>query len=309
MLEQSILLTLINQHTMRNYHIPLRCLSLILTCLGSLIASDTLPTKTFWDWAEFGKISHVLHQDEPPVVLNMQGRQVVMESHISKDKGLEYKARFFNVQDHNKRNKIMFHAVANARPTVLMNGRARALFRPDTVEFDGKLIMRYQPVWGIDSTRTVYPSTEKALVLEEWCVYNGSDDVIKLSVLEGHNLSTIDKQVIVEWNCPGVAETAVPPGEEFRFYSSVQARPVEYSSPLFPFYGNALLNKSAMYMYRIWLDYCNEHGIDPFPCSFEYTSLRLVQKHRGGIMQWCFTGYRSFSSFSATAPPRRKCGG
>jgi len=34
-------------------------------------------------------------------------------------------------------------------------------------------------------------------------------------------------------------------------------------------------------MYRIWLDYCRENGIDPFPGSFESQALRLTQKERG----------------------------
>ncbi|HEX5791600.1 MAG TPA: hypothetical protein VFY13_10615, partial [Luteolibacter sp.] len=57
--------------------------------------------------------------------------------------------------------------------------------------------------------------------------------------------------------------------------------PVEYSSPLFPFFGDALLNESAMNMYRIWLTHCREHGIQPFPGSFEHEKLALVQRDRG----------------------------
>ena len=57
--------------------------------------------------------------------------------------------------------------------------------------------------------------------------------------------------------------------------------PVEYSSPVFPFFGNARLNEAALNMYRIWQDYCREHGIDPFPGSFEHPDLRLVQRGRG----------------------------
>ncbi len=57
--------------------------------------------------------------------------------------------------------------------------------------------------------------------------------------------------------------------------------PVEYSSPLFPFFGDAGLNAAALQMYRIWLDHCREYGIDPFPGSFEHAELRLVQRGRG----------------------------
>jgi len=57
--------------------------------------------------------------------------------------------------------------------------------------------------------------------------------------------------------------------------------PVEYSSPLFPFFGNEDLNKAGMQMYRIWLDHCRQHGIDPFPGSFEHAALKLTQRWRG----------------------------
>lgn len=57
--------------------------------------------------------------------------------------------------------------------------------------------------------------------------------------------------------------------------------PVEYSSPLFPFFGDGELNKAGMNMYRVWLDHCREHGIDPFPGSFEHADLKLTQRWRG----------------------------
>jgi hypothetical protein len=57
--------------------------------------------------------------------------------------------------------------------------------------------------------------------------------------------------------------------------------PVEYSSPVFPFFGDAELNRASMNMYRVWQDYCQEKGIIPFPGSFEGPGLRLVQRGRG----------------------------
>ena len=57
--------------------------------------------------------------------------------------------------------------------------------------------------------------------------------------------------------------------------------PVEYSSPVFPFFGDKQLNDASLNMYRIWMEYCQEKGIRPFPGSFESASLKLVQKERG----------------------------
>ncbi len=57
--------------------------------------------------------------------------------------------------------------------------------------------------------------------------------------------------------------------------------PVEYSSPVFPFFGDTQLNVASLNMYRIWMDYCKEKGIRPFPGSFEHAALKLVQQERG----------------------------
>ena len=57
--------------------------------------------------------------------------------------------------------------------------------------------------------------------------------------------------------------------------------PVEYSSPVFPFFGDGELNRASMNMYRVWQDYCQEKGIIPFPGSFEGPGLRLTQRERG----------------------------
>ena len=56
---------------------------------------------------------------------------------------------------------------------------------------------------------------------------------------------------------------------------------MEYSSPVFPFFGDAELNRAGMNMYRIWQDYCQENGIVPFPGSFEGPGLKLIQRERG----------------------------
>ena len=57
--------------------------------------------------------------------------------------------------------------------------------------------------------------------------------------------------------------------------------PVEYSSPVFPFFGDAVLNRASMNMYRVWQDYCQEKGIVHFPGSFEGPGLSFTQRERG----------------------------
>jgi len=56
--------------------------------------------------------------------------------------------------------------------------------------------------------------------------------------------------------------------------------PPEYSSPLFPFFGDSELNKASMNMYRVWLDYSREHG-DAIPGCFWQPTLQVGQWERG----------------------------
>jgi hypothetical protein len=56
--------------------------------------------------------------------------------------------------------------------------------------------------------------------------------------------------------------------------------PPEYSSPLFPFFGDAELNKASMNMYRVWLDYGREHG-GAIPGCFWQPTLQVGQWERG----------------------------
>lgn len=92
---------------------------------------------------------------------------------------------------------------------------------------------------------------------------------------------TLQKFHILE--CP--AETwkgIITHNGSLRYSPGVWANdPVEYSSPVFPFFGDNQLNDAALNMYRIWLEYCREKGISPFPGSFESPALKLVQQQRG----------------------------
>jgi len=314
----------------------------------------------FWIRKDDGRaITHQLEGAEAPVVVCMQGRKVVMETRVNDADGLEYQARFFNVQHHESKTKVIFRGGKESLPVIFMDGVPRPLFQADSVEFDGRLIVRYQPYRGVSLVRTVYPSVDKALVLEHWECRNQANKEVSIEVMSGHKLATIGDAVVTEWTCGAVGKTAIKPGATITFHTSVQARrkgetvievspdteqtlrmklaeaawsgpgrleipdasllaaynlqklhvletpiethlgvithngsltytpgiwandPVEYSSPLFPFFGSDELNEASMNMYRIWLDYCRRHGIDPFPGSFEHESLKLVQKHRG----------------------------
>ncbi len=328
--------------------------------IGWLALAGLGQAAPFWELQPDGAIRHAMQADTPPVVLCMQGRQVVMESHVEAKGGLSYTARFFNVQDPSSKAKVLFRGGADTLPILTVDGRARPFFdQPQSVTFDGRLTIHYGSLRGLSVERCVYPSLDKALVLEEWRFRNGMDHAVTVEVSSQRKLGTIADRVSTEWTCPAVAATSVPAGGAITFFTSVQARradaepiavaidaerqarmelgeasrkgpgrlevpepalvaawnlqklhvletpietgkgrithngsltytpgvwandPVEYSSPLFPFFGDAVLNEAAMQMYRLWLIHCREHGIDPFPGSFEHEDLRLVQRERG----------------------------
>lgn len=315
--------------------------------------------RDFWNWSQSGKITHELAKEEAPVVLCMQGRQVVMEVHADQAKGMEYQARFFGVKDPVPKSKLMFHGGSASLPTVICEGRPYSFEPAVAVEFDGKLTMRYAMQQGLEATRTVYPSVDKALVIEEWELCNRSGKELEVQVMEGRKQSEPVNRGVTVWHCPAHELKKMMPESVLRFHTNVQAHaddmtdlkvdgdaeskarralvdaawngpgrlevpdpmltaayalqklhvleapikthrglithngsltytpgiwandPVEYSSPLFPFFGDKVLNEASMNMYRIWLSHCQEHGIDPFPGSFEHEELKLTQRDRG----------------------------
>ena len=336
------------------------CAGVALATLIPLCLQAANPdAAAFWTLNSKNQITHEFTNQEP-VVLCMQGRQVVMQVEADTSGGLAYKARFFNVlADLDRKKQVVFEGGRESVPEVLVNGKPLQIAPPSSVSFDGFLTLHHPAADGVEVTRTVYPSLDKALVIEEWQLRNTSPKPIAVTVKSAHNVRSLFETVAVVWDCPEAKADSVKPDGAVSFHTSVRARladepklvvivpdehaarkaiaddawsgpgrletpnpqldaafalqklhvlecpietykgvithngslryspgiwandPVEYSSPLFPFFGNAVLNRAAMNMYRIWQDYCREHGIDPFPGSFEGPALKLTQRERG----------------------------
>jgi hypothetical protein len=343
--------------TPRSLAAPKRLLApaiLLGTALNLTAAGD------FWIREQDHRISHQLAAGGDPVVLCMQGRKVVMQVRVAHQGGFSHQTRFFNVpQGRTDKGKAIFDAANDLVPELRINGDLLEPGVPATVGFNGMLTLTYPERRGVVVTRTVFPSMDKALVIDEWHLRNTGAKPVTVAVAAGRIARPEGDQVLMVWQAPPVAPATLGPGEMMDFHTSIQARltdeadqpanpaaeraarqavvaaawtgpgrletpdrdldmafalqkfhvlecpmetvkgvithngsltyspgvwandPVEYSSPLFPFFGDAGLNQAAMNMYRIWLDHCREHGIDPFPGSFEHAALRLVQKHRG----------------------------
>lgn len=313
----------------------------------------------FWARDAAGRVTHRCGGGAP-VELCMQGRKLVMQVRVDDTTGLSYKARFFNVpQNRTDKDQVVFDAGPDLLPAIRVAGRDLRIAAPLSVTFDGMLTVTYPVHDGIVATRTVYPSTTAALVLDEWQLRNTGAKPVRVAVAPVRTVKPMEQNVAVVWNCQAVESTTLAPGGTLSFVTRLQggladapnpavevaaehaARralaeaawrgpgrletpepdldtafalqkfhvlecpietckgiithngslryspgiwandPVEYSSPVFPFFGDPQLNRAGMNMYRIWQDYCLENGTDPFPGSFEHAALKLVQRHRG----------------------------
>lgn len=326
----------------------------------TVVASPPEEKPDFWVRNNAGTITHKWTGNDPDqsLVMNMQGRKVVMQLHSSVTNGLGYTSRFFNVKRDNF-NNIMIDTGTEADPELRIDNLILKIGSPESVIFDGMLTFTYPEKKGLVVSRTIYPSTMNALVIEEWQVRNSSAKPVKMSVSSSSQVKYTDEEIVVVRTCTGVKPVAVAPGDTLFFTVSIQARetgaadtvpdvvqehrersnlaqwawhgpgrletpdpdidlafalqkfhilecpvetwrgtithngslryspgiwandPVEYSSPVFPFFGNEQLNDASLNMYRIWMEYCREKGITPFPGSFESASLKLVQRGRG----------------------------
>jgi len=336
---------------------------LIFTAATLLSAFAGEPTTTNY-WTLDTTLVGIVHtgSDGEPVVLNMQGRKVVMQVRVDRVAGLSYKARFFHVDpDLTKKGWVMADVRADSNPALLVNGQPLRSGVPSTVAFDGMLTVVYPASEGIVATRTVYCSQRNPVVVDEWQLRNTTDKPLTVDFKMSAKVTNATENTLLVWTGQGPASTVVKPGGIVSLATCLQARlkdgpdttpvvdvaaehaarhalteaawrgpgrletpeplldqafalqklhvlecpietikgvivhngslryspgiwandPVEYSSPLFPFFGDPELNRASMGMYRVWQDYCRQNGLVPFPGSFEGPSLKLTQRDRG----------------------------
>lgn len=327
-----------------------------------LVSACRFPVAAAGDfWTRDGG-GRVVHQCDGggPVELCMQGRKVVMQVWVDDAKGLRYKARFFNVpRNRTDKRQVVFDAGHDLLPAIRVDDCDLTIPAAASVAFDGMLVVTYPASGGLVATRTIYPSTTAALVVDEWRLRNTGAKPVVVAVAPVRTVKPMEENVAVVWNCEGVRSATVAPGGTLSFGVRLQggladapdpavevaaehaARralaeaawrgpgrletpepdldvayalqkfhvlecpietckgiithngslryspgiwandPVEYSSPVFPFFGDPELNRAGMNMYRIWQNHCLETGTEPFPGSFEHAALTLVQRDRG----------------------------
>ena len=307
-------------------------------------------------------IVHQVATNSQPAVICMQGRKVVMETHVDSRTGLVYKARFFHVDpDLTKKGLVIAKVGLSELPVVQANGKPHTFGVPTAVTFNGLLTVEYPACEGLVATRSVYPSMKNPVVVEQWQLKNVSDKLITVVVAAMDRVTNVTQRTQVAWSSQGAGATTLKPASVLMFSNCLRAQlkdatdtntpvdvareqadrfrliqaaffgpgrletpepqlnlafalqklhvletpiatckgvithngsltyspgiwandPVEYSSPLFPFFGDPELNEASMNMYRIWQDFCKTNGIVPFPGSFEHADLRLCQRERG----------------------------
>ena len=313
----------------------------------------------FWVRDGVGRITHDCTAAEP-LVMCMQGRRVVMQVQAGSATGFSYTARFFNLQpDAIEKKRVLFKVGREWDPEVRIDDQPLPSLSPSSAAFDGMLTMTYPLAAGVIVTRTVYPSTTKALIIEQWRVRNTTGKPLTVTIPPARRVKPLAENIAVVWTCRGGEPAAVKPGGEFSFSTcrpscrrmtrtspstlppkaaccrpwprrlgAVAGRletpepqldmafalqkfhvlenpietckgvithngsltyspgiwandPVEYSSPLFPLFGDAELNRAWVNMYRVWQDYCRQRGIVPFPGLFQGAALKFTQRERG----------------------------
>ena len=190
-------------------------------CPGAAAPSAT----DFWVSDNAGRITHACGGKEP-LVMCMQGRKVVMQVQSDSTTGLSYTARFYNLQqDILAKKKIMFEAGRESNPEVRVNGRPLNSEFPSSATFDGLLTFTYPETGGVVATRTIYPSTTRALVIEEWQVRNTSGKPVTVTVAPARRVKLVDENIAIVWSCRGAESAAVKPGGVFSFFTCLQAGP------------------------------------------------------------------------------------
>jgi len=176
----------------------------------------------FWIRDQPGRITHA-GTGTAPLVMCLQGRRVVMQVRSDGTNGFAYTARFFHLQTEVEKKKALFEAGREARPEVRVNNRPLKIEFPSAVTFDGLLTLAYPADKGLMITRTVYPSTAKALVVEEWQVRNTTRQRVAVTVAPARQVKPVGEELAIVWNCPGMQAAAVEAGGGLSFATWVQA--------------------------------------------------------------------------------------
>ena len=187
----------------------------------SCLAATPPATADFWVPVKAGRITHDC-SGKDPLVMCMQGRKVLIQVLLDHATGFSYKARFFNLrQEAPNQPQILFDAGRELIPAIRVADQPLPVQWPSTATFDGSLTLTYPAGAGVVTTRKVYPSTTKDLVVEEWHLRNTTDKPVRVSVASARKVNSNMEKFAIVWTCQGVPATSLQPGAVLSFATSL----------------------------------------------------------------------------------------
>jgi hypothetical protein len=211
-----------------NFNFKSSLVLFVMLLIPEFLSATNDDKQGFWIRNEAGSITHTWTTDTPDksLVMNMQGRKVVMQINSSLINGLTYTSRFFNVKKNNFK-KIMIDTGTEPDPELRIDNLIFKTGSPVSATFDGMLTFTYPENKGIVVSRTIYPSTINALVLEEWQVRNSSGKSVKMSVSAVRQVKYTDEEIVIVRTCTGIAPIEVASGDKLLFTVSIQGRGIK----------------------------------------------------------------------------------
>jgi hypothetical protein len=171
-----------------------------------------------------GGIAHVVTNGAPAVIC-MQGRKVVMETHVDSKTGLVYKARFFHVDpDLTKKGRVIASVGPGELPVVQANGKTLSFGAPTAVTFNGLLTVEYPAGEGLVATRTVYPSMKNPVVVEQWQLKNVTNKTLTVKVVALDRVTNATQRTELAWSTQGAETTPLKPGSVMMFSNCLRAK-------------------------------------------------------------------------------------
>ena len=171
-----------------------------------------------------GGIVHAVTNGQPTVIC-MQGRKVVMETHVDNKTGLVYKARFFHVDpDLTKKGMIIADVDSGDLPVVQANGKPLLIGVPTTVTFNGLLTVAYPASEGLVATRSVFPSMRNPVVVEQWQLKNVTEKPITVKVAALDRVTNATQRTQLAWSSQGAETTPLKPGAVVMFSNCLRAQ-------------------------------------------------------------------------------------
>lgn len=218
------------------------CGILCLAGTGSLWGQAPSDSRTRWEFEASGALRCDLDGHDPfgagrPIDWVTHGRRVILHLRMPVDDGTAACVQGPQVQwpifKSQVRDKSLIIPGPKTRvtdlPAMRVNDAPYAPVQRTAYRYDGFFHVVYAPQQGIQPTRSIFPSLDQRMALQEWRLENVSSDPVTVQVPE--NLETLWKRQgadnrdwLVDYVVTGVPRQILPPGEVVTFAVAYTAR-------------------------------------------------------------------------------------